>query len=730
MRIHPAMVICLALSAFSAVARASQQQPDVFSSEAAAIRFVVPEHSQVYEREIFLDRPGEAPSSMLLIRVVPRGLTEEASLLKSKVSIEVERLSPEMSLDEWVSRSHVPYPDSEPGAVSRVFVDGLPGLRRESQDSEGVPWAEVLVSNGGRGYRFSARGGANEATLQAVLESVRFEAGDTPLPSAVPADIAAQAAAEVRMVYLVPSDRSVNYNYRFGMEKAVREMQTGYYDRIGQGKAYRMHAPRVEVLHTPNPVVWYTTNAPGTYGSRFWEGVLADGFALTGGGFNDPSNRWIFYIDADQLCNQAVGGTSGVALLPANDLRGLTCGTNIPPCGGPPDNGGLCRWVGGFAHEMGHAFLLPHPPGCPLACSCPAPDTGCAKALMWLGYAVYPDAYFLASDVTSLLTNTSQFFPTLNPGYLPFWCGGGGCAVAPMAMAVDAAGDRVLQPNEGAVAVAPTWKNFSTTPISSLTGSLAGFTGPAGATYAISDAGASYGALAAGASAGCGSNCFAVSITASGRPATHWDTTAVEQVSTSSMATTWTLHVGNSFTDVPPSNGYYRFVETLLHNNVTAGCSATTYCPTTSTTRQQMAVFVLVAKHGVGYKPPLCSTPMFADVPASSPYCRWIEEAARRGAVSGCGGGNYCPSSLLTREVMSQFVLRILDPALNPPACTTPPFSDVPTSSPYCRWITELVNRGVVSGCGGGKYCPLSPVTRGQMAVFISVAFGLTLYGP
>jgi len=36
----------------------------------------------------------------------------------------------------------------------------------------------------------------------------------------------------------------------------------------------------------------------------------------------------------------------------------------------------------------------------------------------------------------------------------------------------------------------------------------------------------------------------------------------------------------------------------------------------------------------------------------------------------------------------------------------------------------------VVSGCGGGRYCPNDPVTRDQMGVFIAQTFGLALYGP
>jgi predicted TIM-barrel enzyme len=143
-----------------------------------------------------------------------------------------------------------------------------------------------------------------------------------------------------------------------------------------------------------------------------------------------------------------------------------------------------------------------------------------------------------------------------------------------------------------------------------------------------------------------------------------------------------------------------------------------------------VSTFVLVAKEGTGYAPPACTTPVFGDVPASSPFCAWIEELTRRGVVAGCGGGNYCPTSAVSRDQMPVFVLRTLDPTLDPPACTTPLFADVPASSPFCRWIEELARRGVVTGCGGGNYCPTSPVTRDQMGVFLSVTFGLTLYGP
>ena len=96
---------------------------------------------------------------------------------------------------------------------------------------------------------------------------------------------------------------------------------------------------------------------------------------------------------------------------------------------------------------------------------------------------------------------------------------------------------------------------------------------------------------------------------------------------------------------MPASDPFFRFIEMLLHRGITGGCTATNYCPSSSTTREQMAVFVILSKEAPGYVPPACvaGSEVFADVPASSPFCRWIEELSRRGVVSGCGGGNYCP---------------------------------------------------------------------------------------
>jgi hypothetical protein len=54
-----------------------------------------------------------------------------------------------------------------------------------------------------------------------------------------------------------------------------------------------------------------------------------------------------------------------------------------------------------------------------------------------------------------------------------------------------------------------------------------------------------------------------------------------------------------------------------------------------------------------------------------------------------------------------------------PPPCTGTVFTDVTCSTPLDAWIEQLARDAITAGCGGGKYCPGNPVTRGQMAVFI-----------
>ena len=185
------------------------------------------------------------------------------------------------------------------------------------------------------------------------------------------------------------------------------------------------------------------------------------------------------------------------------------------------------------------------------------------------------------------------------------------------------------------------------------------------------------------------------------------------------------------FDDVPSGDPFYPYVCTIGGDGITAGCGGGLYCPGDAVRRDQMAVFLLKAKHGASYAPPPC-TSVFSDVPCPGAFADWVEQLAAEEITAGCGNGNYCPSSPVTRAQMAVFLLKAsLGSDHVPPACTGTVFNDVPcTGGPFDAWIEELAGRGITGGCGGGDYCPGNENTRGQMAVFLTKTFGLFLSGP
>jgi hypothetical protein len=59
------------------------------------------------------------------------------------------------------------------------------------------------------------------------------------------------------------------------------------------------------------------------------------------------------------------------------------------------------------------------------------------------------------------------------------------------------------------------------------------------------------------------------------------------------------------------------------------------------------------------------------------------------------------------------------------PAPAAATFLDVPTSHGFFQFVEALYASGITAGCGGGNYCVNSPITRGEMAVFLAAALGL-----
>jgi len=184
-----------------------------------------------------------------------------------------------------------------------------------------------------------------------------------------------------------------------------------------------------------------------------------------------------------------------------------------------------------------------------------------------------------------------------------------------------------------------------------------------------------------------------------------------------------------TFGDVPLTAGHWSWVERLANSTITAGCGAGNYCPFSEVVRAQMAIFLLRGKHcGSSYTPPAVGDSTgFGDVPLSASYAPWVKQLAAEGVTAGCGGGNFCPQTVVNRAQMAIFLLRARHGSTySPPAVgATTGFNDVPLDATYAAWVKQLAAEGITAGCGNGNFCPLQNVNRAQMATFLVRAFSL-----
>jgi len=347
--------------------------------------------------------------------------------------------------------------------------------------------------------------------------------------------------------------------------------------------------------------------------------------------------------------------------------------------------------------------------------------------------------------------------------------------------------NRVFEPNETA-RVDPSWLNTLDNADPDITGAATLLTGPGdgtSATYNIVDATADYGAIPAHTASDCNTatgDCYEMQIlqtSPSVRPhlsdhLRHWDATFFETLS-SGETKTWSLHLGDTFLDVPRANGFYRFIETILHNHITVGCGdGTLFCPAAPTQRNQMAAFIARSLAGTDAAVPLSSgdydcvngPSQFTDVPTTSGFCKHVNYLRDQKVAFGCTVTEFCPNNNVTRGSMAVFIARALevidgntaDPDGSIPLfsydqtggtrqynCTgstqidqahsipanTPPFTDIAPSSPLCPVTGLLYVRHIVDGFGDGSYHPLTNIRRDQTAKILTNAFvKLPLYGP
>lgn len=208
---------------------------------------------------------------------------------------------------------------------------------------------------------------------------------------------AASTPNHVRVLYVIPMDRAYRQEWSNNIQNACMDLQVWLMGQLG-GKTFTLYAAAPEVIYLPHTSDYYLSDT--------WTKVLSEVQAFLPVSNTTPDTTWLLYVDVLHGCNlpgRLGAGMQGLTMLPRGDMEGLAgapclvddCGTTY--CFPTP------RYTGGLGHELGHAFGLPHPPGCDAGLG-----TCDSQALMWLGYTTYPNTYLRADEKALLLA--SRFF--------------------------------------------------------------------------------------------------------------------------------------------------------------------------------------------------------------------------------------------------------------------------------------------------------------------------------
>ena len=120
-------------------------------------------------------------------------------------------------------------------------------------------------------------------------------------------------------------------------------------------------------------------------------------------------------------------------------------------------------------------------------------------------------------------------------------------------------------------------------------------------------------------------------------------------------------------------------------------------------------------------------TPPFTDINSDAWYYEYVDYLAREDIFEGtnCEEG-FCPGQPLLRWQMAVWMIRALETE-NPSSRNESRFEDVENGDWWLRYVERMADLEITVGCSSNppNFCPHEPVTRSQMASFLSRAFDL-----
>lgn len=163
-------------------------------------------------------------------------------------------------------------------------------------------------------------------------------------------------------------------------------------------------------------------------------------------------------------------------------------------------------------------------------------------------------------------------------------------------------------------------------------------------------------------------------------------------------------------------------IEAIRAEGVTRGCNPPAndlFCPERALTRGEMASIFARALGLTG-----AAQDTFADT-TESIHVDTINALAAAGITKGCdppANTQFCPDRIVTRGEMAAFMVRAFDYT---DSGESDHFTD-DDGSVFEGDINRLAMAGITSGCGDGNFCPYTRLSRADMAVFVAKALGLT----
>ena len=189
-------------------------------------------------------------------------------------------------------------------------------------------------------------------------------------------------------------------------------------------------------------------------------------------------------------------------------------------------------------------------------------------------------------------------------------------------------------------------------------------------------------------------------------------------------------------------------VDCIAMYGITTGVTATTYEPTASVPRWQMALYLTRFLSKAGYTLGSGADQGFTDIAGQSAATQTaINQLKQSGVTAGTTATTFSPDDNVTREQMAMFIERSLGKitagpggqsdggtVVNGTGGTTYTYSDIDTSVTFegHNAIVELLNLGVTGDTGalGETYRPSADITRAEMATFVTNAAAHTNLRP